>query len=65
MNINESKTLTNCISCECNLDLMGENVIQKNGVQKSHLCENNYVGNPATCSCENLKYLVSIMRFSD
>ena len=29
--INESKTLTNHISCECNKTLMEQNVIQING----------------------------------
>ena len=29
--INESKILTNHISCECNVNLMGKNVIQING----------------------------------
>ena len=28
---------------------------------KSHVCEKDYVWNPATCSCENEKYLASIM----
>ena len=26
-----------------------------------HLCEKDYVWNPATCNCENEKYLASIM----
>ena len=26
-----------------------------------HICENDYVWNPATCSCENRKYLASTM----
>ena len=27
----------------------------------SHVCEKDYAWNPATCNCENLKYLASIM----
>ena len=49
---------------------MKENVIQINDritknadalVKKSHICEKSYIWNPATCSCENRKYLASIM----
>ena len=49
---------------------MEENVIQiKNGVmininvsvKKHHICEKDYIWNPVTCSCENGKYLVSII----
>ena len=29
--------------------------------KKHHLCKNNYVWNPATCNCDNGKYLASIM----
>ena len=29
--------------------------------KKRHLCKNGYVWNPATCSCQNGKHLVSIM----
>ena len=29
--------------------------------KKRHLCEKDYVWNPATCKCENWKYLASIM----
>ena len=28
---------------------------------KSHVCEKDYVRNPATCDWENVKYLTSIM----
>ena len=28
---------------------------------KRHVCEKDYVWNPATCNCENGKYLASIM----
>ena len=47
-------------------DLMEENVTQINSgimvnVDESHVCEKDYVWNPVTCSCENEKYLASIM----
>ena len=29
--------------------------------KKRHVCKNNYVWNPATCNCDNGKYLASIM----
>ena len=29
--------------------------------QKIHVCEKDYVWDPATCICKNGKYLVSIM----
>ena len=29
--------------------------------KKRHVCEKDYVRNPATCNCENGKYLASIM----
>ena len=29
--------------------------------KKIHVCEKNYVWNPATCNCESEKYLPSIM----
>ena len=49
-----------------NVNLMEKNVIQINGgiminvdvsVKKIHACEKDYVWNPATCICENGKYL--------
>ena len=30
-------------------------------VKKRHVCEEDYLWNPATCNCENGKYLASIM----
>ena len=48
---------------------MEENVIQINGgitingwckCKKCHVCEKNYIWNPATYSCKNGKYLASI-----
>ena len=47
--INESKKLPKHLSCEC---------------KKYHKCERDYVWNPGTCSCENRKYLGSIMHDS-
>ena len=45
---------------------MEVNVIQINGgitinVCEKHVCEKHHVWNPATCNCENGKYLASIM----
>ena len=28
--------------------------------KRSHVCEKDYAWNPATCNCENLKYLASM-----
>ena len=53
-----------------NADLMGKNVIQINGgitinvdvsVKKHYVCKKDYIWNPSTCSCENRKYLTSII----
>ena len=30
-------------------------------VKKRHVCDKDYVSNPATCNCENGKYLASII----
>ena len=70
--INESKTLTNYISCEYKYRFDGKNVIQINGriatnvdacemLINVYACEKDYVWNPATCISENGKYLASIM----
>ena len=68
--INESKTLTKHISCECkckfdgrncNLDKSWNNDKCRCECKKRHVCEKDYVWNPATCNCENGKYLASIM----
>ena len=68
--INESKTLTNHISCECkckfngrkcNSDQWWKNDKCRCQCKNFHLCEKSYVWNPATCNCENGKYLASIM----
>ena len=63
--INESKTLTKHISCECkckfderkcNSDQWWNNDKCKCECKKRHVCEKNYVWNPAACSCENGKH---------
>ena len=68
--INESKTLTKHISCECkckfdgrscNSDQWWNNDKCRCECKKRHVCEKDYIWNPATCSCENGKYLASIM----
>ena len=68
--INESKTLAKHISCECKCKFDGRNFNSdqwwNNGkclceCKKRHLCEKDNVWNPATCNCENVKYLASIM----
>ena len=57
-------------SCECKCKLDGRNCISdqwwsnhkcRSECQKRHVCEKDYVWNPATCNCENGKYLASIM----
>ena len=30
-------------------------------VKKHHICEKDYIWNPATCNCKNGKYLASII----
>ena len=68
--INESKTLTKHISCECkckidgtkcNSDQSWNNDKCRCECKKHHVCEKNYVWTPTTCSCQNGKYLASIM----
>ena len=68
--INESKTLTKHISCECkckfhgrscNSDQWWNNDKCRCECKKPHVCKKYYIWNPATCSCENGKYLASIM----
>ena len=68
--INESKTSTNHISCECKCKFDGKkcnsnqwwNNDKCRCERKNHnICEKDYIRNPATCSCENGKYLASIM----
>ena len=68
--INESKTLTKHISCKCkckfngrkfNSDQWWNNDKCQCECKKHHICEKDYIRNPATCSCEDGKYLASIM----
>ena len=68
--INESKTLTKHISCEykckfdggnCNSDQGWNNDKYRCECKKCHVCEKDYVWDPATCNCEHGKYLPSIM----
>ena len=58
--INESKTLTKHISCECNCrfdrrkyssDQSWNNGNVNVSVKKHHICEKDYVWNPNTCTC--------------
>ena len=67
--INESKTLTKHISCQCKCKFDGtkcksnkwwNNDKYRCECKKHRICEKDYVWNPATCNCENGKYLASI-----
>ena len=68
--VNESKTLTKYISCECKSKFDGT-VCTLNQwwnkdkcrceYKKHHVCEEVYVWNHSTCSRENVKYLPSII----
>ena len=66
--INES--ITKYISCECRFKFNGKNGnsnqwcnndICQCECKKRHICEKDCVWNPATCNCENGKYLASIL----
>ena len=68
--INESKTLTKHISCECKCNFDGKkynsnqwwnNDKCRYECKKHHICEKDYIWNPATCSYKNGKYLASII----
>ena len=68
--INELKTLTKHISSECkcrfgerkcNLDQWCNNSKCRCECKKRHVCERDYVWNPATCNYENGKYLAGIV----
>ena len=69
--INESKTLTKYISCECkcrfdgrkcNLDQWWNNNKYRCECKKGNVCEKkDFVWNPRSCNCENGKYLACIM----
>ena len=67
---NESNILTKDISCKCKCRF-GDRICNSNPKWnnnkcwcecKKHLtCEKDYVWNPATCNCQNGKYLASII----
>ena len=68
--INELKTLTKHLSCECKCKLDGtkcnsyqwwNNDICQCECKKHHICEKEYVWNPSTCICGNGIYLTSFM----
>ena len=68
--INESKTLTKHISCECECKFDGtecnSNQSWNNNkcwceCKKIHIFEKEYIWNPSTCIYENVKYLACIM----
>ena len=63
--INESKTLTKHISCECRCKFdekrWWNNDRSRCECKKHNVCEKDYVWNPAKCNCENGKYLASII----
>ena len=67
---NESKMLTKDISCEykykfdgrkCNPNQKWNNDKFRCECKKHHICEKDYIWNPATCSCKNGKYLASVI----
>ena len=68
--VNESKKLTKYISCKCKCKFdenkcnsgqwWNKDKCRCEG-KKHHLCEKDYVWNPAPGSCENGKYFASIM----
>ena len=66
----ESKTFTKHISCKCKSKFdetkckssqWWDNDKCRCEFKKIHVREKDYVWNPATCNCENVKYLASIM----
>ena len=68
--INELKTLTKHVLCECKCKFNGRkcNSNQKWNndkcwcqCKKHNLCEKDYIWNPSTCNCKNGKYLANIM----
>ena len=67
--INESKILTKHVSCKCgckfhsrkrNSNQKWNNDTCRCERKKRHICEKDYIWNPAASSCENGKYLASI-----
>ena len=68
--INLSKTLTKRISCKCkckfdrrkcNSNQFFSNDKCRCECKKRHICEKDYIWKSARCSCENGKYLASII----
>ena len=68
--INESKTLTKHFSCEfkcrfdetkCNTNQWRNNDKWRCECKKIHVFEKDYGWNAATCNCENVKYIASII----
>ena len=68
--INELKTLTEHISCECkckfdeekcNSNQWWNNNKWRCEYKKYNICEKDYIWNISTCICENGKYLASVM----
>ena len=72
--INESKTLTKHISCECkyrfdgkkcNSDKWSNNDKCQCECKKRHICEKDYIWNPSICNFKNVKYFASVMDYSE
>ena len=68
--MNESKTLTKHVSCECICKFDGRkcdsnqkwnNKKCQYRCKKHEICEKDYIWNTATCSCKSGKYLASII----
>ena len=71
--INKSRTLTKHISCKCecefdvrkcNLDQKWNNYKCRCECKKHHICEKDYIWNPATSSSKNGKYLACFIDVS-
>ena len=68
--INEWKTLTKHVSCECKYEFDGRkchsnqkwnNDKCRSECRKHHINEKHYIWNLVTCSCENSRYLACII----
>ena len=68
--INELRTLTKHISCECKCKFDGRKCNSNQWrnkdkcqceCKKHHIREKDDIWNPTTCSCENAKYLASVI----
>ena len=63
----KSTFLTKDISCECRCKCDGRKCEKWNNVncrcecEKHHICEKDYISNPAIFSCKNGKYLTNII----